>query len=206
VDKIGRDVIDVMSHALWAACYNGRVDIVDWLITHTSADVNYNRVIEYCTGSMTSLAEACFQGHARVVKRLLTDGKLQCDVNMANGGKLNTALHEVIGYTNVPLLHDLCYKGDTAAVVDVVYESDVNMQDRDGCTAMHWACVSGHLDTVKVLLSVFADTDITDDGGKTPVTSCVRYGSPELAHYIQHNHLMYVSGDNDNDSNRTVSG
>jgi ankyrin repeat protein len=59
-----------------------------------------------------------------------------------------------------------CYRGDTAAVVDVVYESDVNMQDRDGWTAMHYACMNGHLDTVKVLLSVFADTNITDDDGR----------------------------------------
>jgi ankyrin repeat protein len=48
----------------------------------------------------------------------------------------------------------------------VVYESDVNMQDRDGRTAMHNACVNGHLDIVKVLLSVFADTNITDDNGR----------------------------------------
>jgi hypothetical protein len=38
VDTIGRDVTDVTSHALCAACYRGRVDIVDWLMTHTSAD------------------------------------------------------------------------------------------------------------------------------------------------------------------------
>jgi hypothetical protein len=69
-------------------------------------------------------------------------------------------------------LHESCYRGDTAAVVDVVYECDVNMQDRDGRTAMHYACMNGHLDTVKVLLSVFADTNITDDYGKTPVAVC----------------------------------
>jgi ankyrin repeat protein len=103
----------------------------------------------------------------------------------------NTALHDVIWYTQKTPLHDSCYRGDTAAVVDVVYESDVNMQDRDGRTAMHIACVNGHLDIVKVLLSVFADTNIIDDDGRTPVAVCEYYGSPELAHYIQHNHLMY---------------
>jgi ankyrin repeat protein len=59
-----------------------------------------------------------------------------------------------------------------AAVVDVVYESDVNMQDKDGWTAMHYACVNGQLDVVKVLLSVFADINITDDNGFTPVAVC----------------------------------
>jgi hypothetical protein len=46
VNTIGRDVTDVMSHALWTACYWGKVDIVDWLMTHTSADVNYSRVMD----------------------------------------------------------------------------------------------------------------------------------------------------------------
>jgi hypothetical protein len=40
----------------------------------------------------------------------------------------------------------------------------------------------------------------------TPVALCEYYGSPELAHYIQHNHLMSVSGDDDNNSNITVTG
>jgi ankyrin repeat protein len=203
VNTIGRDVTDVMSYALWAACRWGDVDIVDWLMTHTSADVNYSRVIEYDMGSMTPLAVACFGNEITVVKRLLTDVTLPCDVNMVNGDKQNTALHEVIGYINAPPLHDLCYKGDTAAVVAVMYESDVNLQDKDSCTAMHWACMDGHLDTVKVLLSVFADTNITDDYGDTPVATCKSWGSPELAHYIQHNHLMYASGVDDN---VTVSG
>jgi ankyrin repeat protein len=51
----------------------------------------------------------------------------------------------------------------------VVYECDVNMQDRHGRTATHRACMNGHLDTVKVLLSVFADVNTTDDDGYTPI-------------------------------------
>jgi ankyrin repeat protein len=69
---------------------------------------------------------------------------------------------------------------------------------------MHCACVNGHLDTVKVLLSVFADTNITNDEGDTPIATCEYWGSPELAHYIQHNHPMYVSDDGD-DHNGTVT-
>jgi ankyrin repeat protein len=206
VNTIGRDVTDVMSHAVWTACYWCRVDIVDWLMTHTSADVNYSGVFRTKTGNMTSLAAACYQGHMKVVERLLTNVTLRSEINMVSGKSCNTALHFVIWCTRQTPLHESCYRDDTAAVVDVVYESDVNMQDRDGATAMHFACMNGHLDTVKVLLSVFADTSITDDFGRTPVAVCEYCGSPELAHYIQHNHLMSVSGEDDNDSNRTVSG
>jgi ankyrin repeat protein len=204
VNTIGRDVTDVMSHALWTACCWGRVDIVDWLMTHTSADVHNSRLFNTKTGNMTSLAVACYQGHMKVVKRLLANDTLLCDVNMATGKRRNTALHEITCYTRWSPLHKACSKGDTAAVVDVMYESDVNMQDGDGATAMHIACMNGHLDTVKVLLSVFADINVTDDYGDTPVALCEYCSSPELAHYIQHNHPMYVSGDDDDNGNNVT--
>jgi ankyrin repeat protein len=206
VNTIGRHVNDVMSHALWAACYWGRVDIVDWMMTHTSVDVNYSRMIRPTIGSMTSLSAGCYIGHLIVAKRLLMDATSPCDVNMVTGGSRNTALHDVIKNTRWTLLHKSCYRGDTTAAVGVVYECDVNIQNSKGRTAMHYACANGHLDTVKVLLSVFADTNIADENNRTPVALCEYTGSPELAHYIQHNHLMYVSGDDDNDSNITASG
>jgi ankyrin repeat protein len=206
VDTIGHDVTDVMSHSLWVACYRGRIDIVDWLMTHTSADVNCSIMIYPNFGSMTSLAIACYEGHMTVVKGLLTDPSSTYTVNMVTGERCNTALHEIIWHTQQTPLHVSSYGCDTAAVVNVVYESDVNIQDSDGRTPIHHACVNGHLDTVKVLLSVFADTNTTNDYGNDPVAVCEHYGSPELAHYIQHNHVMCVSRDGGNSSNTTVSG
>jgi hypothetical protein len=105
VNTIGPDVTDVMSHALWTACYWGRVDIVDWLMTHTLTDVNYRSVIDPNKGSMTSLAAGCNEGHMTVVKRLLIDATTLCDVNMVTGSECNTALHDVIRYTQQTLLH-----------------------------------------------------------------------------------------------------
>jgi hypothetical protein len=55
---------------------------------------------------MTSLAIACYEGHMTVVKRLLTDVTSPCDVNMVTGMRRNTALHEVIWYTQSTPLHD----------------------------------------------------------------------------------------------------
>jgi hypothetical protein len=87
VNTIGPDVTDVMSHVLWAACYNGRVDIVDWLITHTSADVNCGRVVYIDIGNMTSLAIAYYEGEMTVFKRLLTDATSPCDLSIVSGRK-----------------------------------------------------------------------------------------------------------------------
>jgi ankyrin repeat protein len=70
---------------------------------------------------------------------------------------------------------------------------------------MHFACMFGHLDTVKVLLSAFAEINISNDINNTPVALCEFGGNPKLANYIQHNHLMYVSGHDDNDGTITVS-
>jgi hypothetical protein len=120
VNTIGRDVTDVMSHALWTACYWGSVDIVDWLMTRTSADVNYSRVTDINISSMTSLAIACYEGRTTVVKRLLTDATTPCDVNMVTGVRCNTALHEVIWYTQLTPLYNSCMRYDTAAVGNVV--------------------------------------------------------------------------------------
>jgi ankyrin repeat protein len=60
--------------------------------------------------------------------------------------RYNTALQEVIWYTQLTPLHRSCHKGDTAVVVVVVYESDVNTQDKAGRIAMHYACVNGRLE------------------------------------------------------------
>jgi ankyrin repeat protein len=200
VNDIGRDVTDVMSHALWTACYNGKFTIVDWLMTHTSADIKYSRMIYVFNSGMTSLAVACHEGHMTIVKRMLIDSTSSCDINTATGDKSNTALHDIIWHTPFIPLHVSCYRSDTAAVVDMVYESDVNIQDFDGKTAMHYACMNGHCDIVKVLLSVFADTDITDDDGYTPADVCEVKDNPDLADYIEDNNLMNVRGNDDSDN------
>jgi hypothetical protein len=136
----------------------------------------------------------------QIVKRILIDSTSSCDVNMVTGDKSNTALHEIIWYTPSIPLHDSCFNGDTAAVVEMVYESDVNLQDFNGNTAMHNAGMKGHFDIVKVLLSVFADTNITDDNGDTPADICDLNDNPDLADYIEDNNLMNMSGNDDSDN------
>jgi ankyrin repeat protein len=58
--------------------------------------------------------------------------------------------------------------GDSDTAVDVLDVSDVNLQVDSGYTALHWACMYGHVDIVRILLSKFASTDITDDNRRTP--------------------------------------
>jgi hypothetical protein len=60
------------SHALICACYNGRGDVVDWLMANTASSAG--KVNDLGTGiceSMTSLTAACFRGHTDIVVTLL---------------------------------------------------------------------------------------------------------------------------------------
>jgi ankyrin repeat protein len=59
-------------------------------MTHTSADLSYSRVIYIDSGSMTSLAIACYEGHMKVVK-LLINASSPYDVNMVSGRRYNAA-------------------------------------------------------------------------------------------------------------------
>jgi hypothetical protein len=93
--QVDSDVTRVMSQALRVACYNGRDDVVKWLMSHTTVDVSSRGVIRSINGEVTSLMVACDTGCYSIVRRLL-----QCvtphTVNMMSGKVANTALHFAI--------------------------------------------------------------------------------------------------------------
>jgi ankyrin repeat protein len=59
-------------------------------------------------------------------------------------------------------------------------DNDVDGQDNNGCTPLHHACQFGNVDLVECLLSVFANTNITDDDKRTPVEHAKYSGNNEL--------------------------
>jgi ankyrin repeat protein len=46
---------------------------------------------------------------------------------------------------------------------------DVNLRDRDGRTALHYACLLGDMDTAALLIQAGAETSIEDNWGDTPL-------------------------------------
>ena len=44
---------------------------------------------------------------------------------------------------------------------------DVNTKDENGCTLLHWASISGNIDSVRYLLEKGADIDIKNKAGCT---------------------------------------
>ncbi|CAF9930044.1 MAG: hypothetical protein ALECFALPRED_004507 [Alectoria fallacina] len=67
----------------------------------------------------------------------------------------------------VGLLIDLYVSRDLSRLIDHV--------DKDGRTALHYACRSGRVESVRVLLDVGADPNSTDHNGMSPLDACSEF-------------------------------
>lgn len=72
---------------------------------------------------------------------------------------------------------------DTAA--NVLHVSNINLQTASGRAAIHWACVYGHVEIVRMLLAEFASTDFTDDNRGTPAMYAESYGHTKVLSYLR---------------------
>jgi ankyrin repeat protein len=199
--RVHSDVTSVMSQALRVACYKGRHDVIKWLTSHTTADVSSAAVIRTTDGEMTSLMAACKMGHNGIAKLLL-----QCvtphTVNMMSGRRRDTALHLTCFSETDSRLYTACREGDANTVSDLLYTSDVDLQDKSGSTSIHVACKNGHFEATRLLLSVFARTDITDDDRRTPAMVAQVYGFTMLKQYLRC--TLTESRDNNRTSTRVT--
>jgi ankyrin repeat protein len=184
--RVHSDVTSVMSQALRVASYNGRHDVVKWLTSHTTADVSSAAVTRTEDGEMTSLMAACFTGHNRIAIQLL-----QCvtphTVNMMSGTRRDTALHLTCFSETDKRLYDACIGSDVNAMCDllILNTSNVDLQGSNGHTALHVTCACGHVEATRLLLSVFARTDITDNNRHTPAMVAQRHGFTTLLPYLR---------------------
>ena len=199
--RVHSDVTSVMSQALRVACYSGRQDVVKWLTSHTTADVSSAAEIRPVDGEMTSLMAACEMGHNRIAIQLL-----QCvtphTVNMMSGTTRDTALHLTCFSETDRRLYRACDDGDVNAMSDLLYTSDVDLQVSNGMTALHVACTQGHVEETRILLSVFARTDITDNGRRTPAMVAQLSGFTILLPYLRY--TLTESRDNNCTSTRVT--
>jgi ankyrin repeat protein len=185
--QAGVSSTEAMSQALRVACYKGRVKVVDWLMTHTTADVSLCGELDNATGSMTSLTAACRNGHVDTVVTLL-----KCvtphTVNIQCGKYNDSALHFDICFSKVEnwihSLHMACTKANIDDVSIMMYDTDVSTTDHQGCTPLHLVCQNGSVNIVQLLLSVFARVDITNNDRNTPIDTANRYGNKKLVPYM----------------------
>ena len=63
--------------------------------------------------------------------------------------------------------------------------ANVNKQDRDGCTVLHYASCSNNTDVMRLLLAYGARKDIQDKHGMTPIDVARRWNPKEALDLLE---------------------
>lgn len=58
--------------------------------------------------------------------------------------------------------------------------ASLSQMDKEGLTALSWACLKGHLPVVRCLVESGAATDHADKNGRTPLDLAAFYGDSEV--------------------------
>lgn len=186
---LGVERVGIMSRALIIACYNSRYEVAKWLTTYTAANASIRQMYVINEDCVTSLMLTCVSGQLVMLRELLPC-VTPFTVNVASGRRRDTALHLAIWCTDltvndVNLLFTSSLGGDIESVSRLLFSVNVNVQDSNGSTPLHHACAAGHVDIVCALVSVFADTDITDDIKHTAAQQAEYVGNSELVQYLR---------------------
>ncbi|EQB44770.1 hypothetical protein CGLO_16443 [Colletotrichum gloeosporioides Cg-14] len=198
-DRSGRSLTGLygmVSHlALAGAAQNGHEPNVRLLLTY-GADPNGT------VGSITPLCYAVEDGHFNVVETLLeygADPNLKTEVEapldlaikndqqdlvtllIKHGASLDKTGSAPSGLTTPQHINPEIVPFMLKDGVGVNYRND------DGFTALHISAISGHIDTVRILLNHGADASIMDNAGATPLDYAIDGGHEEVVNLILEN-------------------
>ena len=151
------------STPLWATAATGHLDVVKLLIEQ-NAEVDGRT----STGS-TPLRAAAFDGHLDVVRCLVESG---ADVNARKYDDEST------------LLIAACYRGHLSVATYLIDKGAImDLQDKQGKTALHDAVQRGHLELVSQLLDLGA-SQLPNNQGLTPLLHACDKCSVEIVEYF----------------------
>ncbi|KAI0835179.1 ankyrin [Hypoxylon sp. FL0890] len=126
------------------------------------------------TGMIQELANRESATHAEIIAAARDDSKATClHMAAANGHAKTVTL--ILSYFPVPLKASKAAAASasseevlssTGAEIETPY---INWRNSFGNTALHWACLGGHLDVVKLLLSRGASPTAANDKDQIPL-------------------------------------
>ena len=148
---------------LWAAAYTGHLDVVKLLIEQ-NADVDGR-----ASKGSTPLRAAAHEGHLDIVRCLVESG---ADVNARSSRDNSTPLMVA------------CYWGHSSVATYLINRGAIiNLQCKDGSTALHDAAHRGHLEIVSELLALGA-SQLPNNQGLTPLFLACDKCSLEIVEYL----------------------
>ncbi|CDW91601.1 dhhc zinc finger domain containing protein [Stylonychia lemnae] len=105
---------------------------------------------------------AAFNGNLKIMQMLQRFGG---DIQIVNNQKIN-CLHFAAQGNQPKIIHYLLRNG----------YFEVDTPDINGCTALHWACISGSYQSIRYLLAIGANPNIqTNSEGCAPLHMAIRY-------------------------------
>lgn len=162
--------------ALHHAIRNGNFPVAKLLIQLSCCDTNIANHAGY-----TPLMMLCATSDSSVDVRVL--------LSLVKKGKIN---YQSKQHLCTPLM--LAAATGQCSIVDALLEAGatVNIQDRDGCTALMFAVQNGHVDTVKrLLMAPECDVHLQDSDGVTVEDISITAGYAEISVMIkEHMHAL----------------
>ncbi|MFM1843071.1 MAG: Ankyrin [Cyanobacteriota bacterium] len=175
------------STALMIAAYRGDRDMVEILL-RAGAKIN-----QQDQDGATAL-QLAIQGNHPLVLGLLLEYGADCYQPNAQG---DLPLSLVIAQDNLDLLQCLNVPLDGESWLMAASEGKgqmikgflqdhwlVDYQDEQGDTALHLACLEGHLDIVQQLIQARASVNLTNQAGDTPLMLAIAHGEGEIVRQL----------------------
>ncbi|XP_041367318.1 ankyrin repeat family A protein 2-like [Gigantopelta aegis] len=93
-------------------------------------------------------------------------------------GNVQTTTPSIIEHMSI---HQMAAQGELVILQqDIMEGNDVNKNDEQGLTALHWACANGQMSTVEFLIQSKADINLNGNNGENALLLASCYGYREI--------------------------